>query len=373
MTHSISRRAWLQRSAVAAAVLPVSRWFNPGMDFMPSPETGSDLIRLNSNENPYGPSDRAREAVIDSLRESNRYPRDYVARLKQAIAEREGLTDKHILITAGSAELLALTGLVYGLDKGELIAPHCTFDLMLQYAEKLGCKWNRIPLMSDMQQDLNAMQNAIHADTKLVFVCHPNNPTGVQLPSAQLRAFCEVNASRVPIYVDEAYIELCPDGRSASMINLVDQYPNIIIGRTFSKVFGLAGMRIGYAIAHPTTIEKLSDFHQGWNMSVSVMGCAAAMACLRDNAFEVFSKQKIEEGRKILTDAFDQWDVRYLPSTTNFVFYENAKFSEDPVQFLRKENILVRNYAHTPGWTRVSVGKPEELHKFLEVSGKMLS
>jgi histidinol-phosphate aminotransferase len=359
---------------MAAAILPISSWYRPDADDYFSPKRGAPgAIRLNSNENAYGPGDAARKAIIESLSEANRYPWSHIEKLREAIAEREGLTSKHVLITAGSTELLGLAGLVFGLDKGELVACHPTFDFLMVYAEKIGCTWARTPVNDKFECDLNALNAATGKNTKLVFVCNPNNPTGIEIPSEQLKMFCAEQAVKYPVYIDEAYIELSPEGRKSSMVGLVDKYPNLIVGRTFSKVHGLAGMRIGYALSHPDTIAKLSNLHTGRSMSISVPSAVAAIASLGDSAFEAMSRSKIIEGRNIVCKAFDKWGVRYLPSATNFVFFNNEKFSMDPLKALEQENIMIRNYPGVQGWTRVSIGKVEEMEMFVEAARKYVA
>lgn len=373
MTTSLSRRAWLQKSAMAAAILPVSGWYRPDTfsAYVPKP-VGDGAVLLNSNENAYGPGAAARLAITESIHAANRYPWNSIAMLAEEIAKREGLTPEHILVTAGSTELLGLTGLVFGLDKGNLAACHPTFDFLLTYAEKLGATWKRVPVDKDFQQDLNALDQAVDARTKLIFICNPNNPTGIEVEHEKLLSFCESHAPNHPIYIDEAYLELSPRGRSGTMVSLVNTYPNIIVGRTFSKVHGLAGMRIGYGVAHPDTIRRLSNLHTGRGMSISIAASAAAMATLQDPQFESYSREKIIEGRKMVESAFTDWGIAYLPSATNFIFFNNEKFSVDPVQAMEKENILLRNYKYVPGWTRVSIGKVEEMQRFLEAMKKTL-
>ncbi|MBK9103942.1 MAG: histidinol-phosphate aminotransferase family protein [Saprospiraceae bacterium] len=322
MTTNLSRRSWLQRSAMAAAILPVSRWYQPDsyISRSGSPFPAS-IIRLNSNENAYGPSQAARDAVMDSLNEANRYPRHFMASLREEIARRENLTPEHILLTAGSTELLGLVGLVYGLQGGEVVACNPTFDFMLIYTERLGCRWSRTPLTSTYQYDLQGLAKATGPDTKLIFICNPNNPTGIEIPNGELRAFCETQAKKYPVYVDEAYIELSPNGRESSMASLVDSNPNLIVGRTFSKVHGLAGLRIGYAIANPVTIDLLANFHIGRGMTISSASANAAIACLKDAEFEAYSRRKIIEGREMVCKAFDNLGIEYMPSAANFVFF----------------------------------------------------
>ena len=374
MTQSLSRRSWLKTSAMAAAVLPVSRWYQPDYSESSSkPRSLGGMIRLNMNENAYGPSEAARKAIIESLSEANRYPRYFTSALREEIAKRENLTPDHVLLTAGSTELLGLAGLVYGLEKGDLVACNPTFDFLLLYAERLGCSWGRTPLTQTYQQDLNGLDKACGSNTRLIFVCNPNNPTGIEIPTEELKSFCETQAKKYPVYVDEAYVELSPNGRNSSMASLVDSNPNIIVGRTFSKVHGLAGMRIGYAIANPKTIERMANLHTGRGMTISCAAAAAALACLNDPEFEAYSRTKIIEGREMVSKAFDKWGVEYLPSATNFIMFRNDKFSGDPVEAMEKENILLRKYDHLLGWTRVSIGTIDEMNAFLTAARKHIA
>jgi histidinol-phosphate aminotransferase len=358
---------------MAAAVLPISRWYQPDRFDTASGSSNPGSIRLNSNENPYGPSESVRKAILDNLTEVNRYPWNAINSLKEEIAARENLTSDHVMITAGSTELLGLAGLAHGMQGGELVACHPTFDFLLVYAERLGCTWARTPLDKHFQYDLHALDNIVSTNTKLIFICNPNNPTGMEIPFPRLRSFCDAHASKYPVYVDEAYIELSPHGRKGSMAELVSQLPNLIIGRTFSKVHGLAGMRIGYALAHPDMIKKMSNLHTGRGMSISGLAAAAAMASLNDPEFEAFSRSKIIEGREKVSKAFDDWNVKYLPSATNFIFFQNDTFTMDPVEAMEKENILLRKYDYVPGWSRVSIGTTEEVNSFLEAIGKYVS
>jgi histidinol-phosphate aminotransferase len=377
MTTNISRRLWLQRSAMAAAVIPISRWYDPNRHdykyYSPEAVNANGALRLNLNENAYGPSEAAKKAIVESLSEANRYPRQFLTDLKKALADREGLTPDHVIVTSGSTELLGLAGLVFGMKGGEMVACHPTFDFLLLYAEKMGCTWARTPLDEHHQTDLKALDRLVGKNTKLIFVCNPNNPTGVEIPYSQLRSFCETYASTYPMYIDEAYIELSGGGLKSSMASLIEAHPKLIVARTFSKVYGLAGMRIGYALGHPDIIKQMADLHTGRSTTLSAAAAAAALACLKDSEFENFSKSKIAEGKSIVSNAFSKWGVDHLPSATNFVFFKNDKFNGDPVKLLAEKNIFIRSYDYVPGWSRVSIGTTEEMNTFVTTIQKFLS
>ena len=228
------------------------------------------------------------------------------------------------------------------------------------------------PLDANNQYDLATLGKMANGNTKLIFVCNPNNPTGVEIPYETLKDFCQSHASTYPVYVDEAYIELSSNGLKSSMASLIPSHHQLIVARTFSKVYGLAGMRIGYALAHPDIIKGMSDMHTGRTMTLSAPSAAAALACMKDSEFEEFSKSKIRQGIDIVSRAFEQWGVEYLPSSTNFIFFKNDKFSADPVKALAEQNIFIRNYEAVPGWSRVSIGTLEEMHSFVSAAGKLV-
>jgi histidinol-phosphate aminotransferase len=370
---SLSRRAWLHRSALAAAALPLSRLYQPDhQSFENRPEEENEYIRLNSNENAYGPSDAARRAVLDSLADANRYPRHYYSKLISQIADRENVTPDHVMITAGSSEILGLVGLTYGIEGGDVLGCHPTFDFTMRYAEHLGCIWTRTPLTQNYQYNLAGLAGEAGPNTRLVFICNPNNPTGTEIPYSALRAFCLDQSRRHPVFIDEAYIEFSSNGRNNSMVDLAAEHQNIVIARTFSKIHGLAGLRIGYALAHPSTIALLKRYHSGRNVTVSNAAAAAASACLDDPEFENFCYKKIVEGRGLVCLAFDNWGVDYMGSSASFVCFKNDKFTMKPREAMEKENILIRDYSEFPGWSRVSIGTVPEMKTFIEAATKYI-
>ncbi len=370
---TLSRRAWLHRSALAAAALPLSRWYQPGQESMVSQtEDETDFIRLNFNENSYGPSDAARTAILASLSEANRYPWAIHQKLITQIAERENVSPDNVMITAGSSEILGLVGLAYGIEGGEVLGCHPTFDFTMRYAEGLGCTWSRTPLTEDYHYNLAALAAAAGPKTRLTFVCNPNNPTGIETSYTELHAFCLDQSNRHPIFIDEAYIEFSSKGRRNSMVDLAVRKPDVVVSRTFSKIHGLAGLRVGYGLAHPATIALLKNYHTGRGMTIANTSAAAASACLNDPSFEDFCLEKMIQGREMVCQAFDGWGVEYMPSAASFVFFKNDKFNMLPIDALKKEKILVRDYDYFPGWTRVSIGTVDQMKSFIAAAGKYI-
>ncbi len=378
MAKQFSRRELIKKGALASALIGIpgmalTRSLHPaGTEFQISRRV-KDAVRLNRNENPYGPSKSAREAIIESIAEGNRYPRAAIMDLKEVIAGKEGLTPDHILVTAGSTELLGLAGLAYGLKGGKLISSQPTFDFLLEYSTRVGAEWVKIPLTEDYQYNLDGMRKAADADTRLLFVCNPNNPTGIEIPHNDVRSFCEEMGKKHVIYLDEAYIELSSMGLKGSMADMVNEYPKLIIARTFSKIYGLAGLRIGYAIAHPDTIRYLMQYHIGRMVTPSVTSVRAAIASLKDKKFYHMSGKMIAEAREHVCRKFDHWGITYLPSVTNFVFFKTDKFESDVRESLEKKNVYIQNYMHIPGWARVSIGTKDEMDEFLSETKKLIA
>ncbi len=276
------------------------------------------------------------------------------------------------MITAGSSEILGLVGLTYGIEGGDVLGCHPTFDFAMRYAERIGCTWSRTPLTADYNYNLLGLDAETGPFTRLIFICNPNNPTGTEIPHAELRAFCLDQSRRHPVFVDEAYIEFSSRGRKNSMVDLVAEQPNVIVARTFSKIHGLAGLRVGYALAHPSTIALLKNYHTGRNVTVSSAGAAAASACLEDPEFESFCREKIVHGRGLVCMAFDSWGVDYMHSAASFICFKNDKFSMSPREAMQKENILIRDYDDFPGWSRVSIGTVPEMNTFIAAAKKYI-
>lgn len=376
MSNPITRRDLLKKGALASALLgiPGASMANLISPYQIRPsENGDEVVKLNSNENPYGPSASARQAIIDSISAGNRYPRNAITKLIKLIAEKEGLTPAHITITAGSTELLGLAGLTYGLKGGDLISSQPTFDFLLEYSTRIGANWIKVPLTDDYQYNLDGIRKNVSDKTKLIFICNPNNPTGIEIPNNDVRSFVEEMAPKCAVYLDEAYIELSSMGIKGSMSSMVDQYPNLIIARTFSKIYGLAGLRIGYAIAHPDTIKNMNYHHTGRMITPSVTSVHAAIASMQDNEFFDMSRDLNAQARELVYAQFDEWGISYLPSATSFILFKTDKFDVDIRKELERKKVYIRTYGHVPGWARVSMGTLAEMDVFLKETGGFLS
>ena len=239
------------------------------------------MVRIIANENPYGPSTKALAALIEAGNESWQYANRRETRLKQLIAEREGVSEKQIMIAAGSGEILRAAALAFA-SGGEVLCAKPTFSFLRTYATNIGCPITEIPLDSEMRHDLPAMAAAVSPATQLVYVCNPNNPTGTMVQGKTLRAFAKNVAKKAPVLVDEAYLDIWDDKLEHSAVENVRNGHGVVVTRTFSKLHGLAGLRIGYAIGHADLIQKLETMR----MSIlNLPGVQAATASYLDFDF----------------------------------------------------------------------------------------
>ncbi len=362
---NINRREWLQKSLLASSSLLIANHPMIASVFGQQSKFENTLL-LAANENPYGPPKTATDAIIMSLSEANRYPFAIYGELEQAIAEKNNLSSEEVYLTAGSTEVLSLLGQHVGLKTGEILIPHPSFPTLIMFGERCGASIKKVPMSSDTI-DLDQLSDSISDKTSLVYICNPNNPTSTEVAFNDLQTFCRKVPSTVLICIDEAYIEYSKDGTKSSLASLVQELPNLIICRTFSKVYGLAGLRIGYALSHKKNIHALRERHLGWGMATSMTSVIAAKAALSDSAFISKCVQKNEEGRQILYEAFDNWDVQYARSATNFVYTTSLnRFQKDFIQKLRAEKIQISQWGFMNyDYARISISTPEDMREFV--------
>lgn len=364
-TNNFNRREMLKMGAFASATALLN--FNqPSAGARAQKLQANSVIQISRNENPYGPSRRARQAIIEAVTAGNRYAGDEAALLEKMIAEREGLEPENVVLATGSGEVLAMAAVAYGLDKGEIIAADPTFEWLLRYAAQLGAKINRVPLDEKHAHDLNEMSRRISSSTKLIYVCNPNNPTATIVPSGELRQFCEEAAKRAAVLVDEAYLEYLEDFPAPSMIDLVKRGANVIVLRTFSKIYGLAGLRVGYGLARKEVAARLRKFRMTWLNPVSLR---AAAASLEETEFVRESRRKNAETRRYVLAEMDKLKLAYAPSYANFFYFNTGTNNRDLPAKLAKFNIRIGNASNAPlesDWARVTIGTMEEMRAFVK-------
>ncbi|MDH5608295.1 MAG: aminotransferase class I/II-fold pyridoxal phosphate-dependent enzyme [Cyclobacteriaceae bacterium] len=368
----INRRQWLKSAGLAGSVallggLPSlstaeQRKFNP--------RQSNGTILLNSNENPYGPSARVQEAIKKGFDIACRYPFAYSRELEQMIAEKEGVPTDHIVICGGSTEGLKVTGITFTAGGGEIIAAQPTFLSMMEYAGQWGASINWVPVDKDMQHDLDEMEKRISSKTRLIFLCNPNNPTSTLLPAQRVLDFCQAASKKTIVFSDEAYYDFIEEPNYPSMVQLVKQGRDVIVSRTFSKVYGLAGLRIGYLIARPALAEKIRNNIVAYT---NVLAIEAARAALVDKEFYSFSLQKNREAKQLITKVLDEMNLNYLTSHTNFVFFHTGRDIKTLQQQMKAEGVHIgRPFPPFTDWCRISTGTVEEIQLFAQTLQKVM-
>jgi histidinol-phosphate aminotransferase len=321
------------------------------------------LIRLGSNENPYGPSEKARQAVLNSLSEGNRYSHNAAGEVKNAIASKLHVSADHIILGSGSSELLCLAGMFTGIEGGAILSAFPTFRLLMDYGAKFNARWDKVNLDEFMKHDLSAMLSAIRPDTKMIFVVNPNNPTGTVVDNDQLKSFCIEASKKAIVFVDEAYIEFLDNPEEKSMVQLVKQGHNIIVSRTFSKVYGLAGLRAGYLIGSPDLMKKISE-KQVWG-NYNQAGLAAAVASLEDHEFVKMTKQKNAEALDYFSLYLKKNNWLIGQSFANVVLFPAPLDGKTILEETEKRGFQIRIWDYQDKeWCRVSIGTLDEMKAF---------
>jgi histidinol-phosphate aminotransferase len=372
ITH-LSRRLFLGGSAAmagaiaSASVVPLVHAGAPAAPAPGLPNFGPKpgVAKLNANENPYGPSEAALAAMAAASAQGAYYVGESVPRLKQMIAERNGVDPAWVSLSAGSSGVLTYLA-VAASKNGKILAPDLYWDTTVLKAVEQGAEYVRLPKTADLSIDLGAMEAALDGSIGMVQITNPNNPTGLVLPPEALRAFCRKASAKTLVLVDEAYNELTDDPEKHSMIDLVREGRNVAIARTFSKLYGLAGMRVGYLIAPPAITEQVNRYGLG-DYAMNQAGVAAAIASYADEKFVAYSKARIVEGREMIMAAVQQVGLEALPSGTNFVFVNLGSLNAEAFRAsMAARDILVRGiYGDYTNWSRVSMGRIEDLERYV--------
>jgi histidinol-phosphate aminotransferase len=379
---NISRRDWFKSSLALTAGFTVTPALVQSLmaapvseaerQFFAKAKMSGQKVRLNSNENPYGPSEKAREAVKQSLSQGNRYAFNELEELRKLLAAKEGVDPTWILLGAGSGELLCQTGIAYGLEGGRVLSAYPTFTLLMNYAERMNATWDKVDLNEKLEFDYDKLLSAIKSDTRLVFSCNPNNPTGTVVNSEKVKAFCEEASKKTLVYADEAYLEFLEPSEQKSMVSIIQKNPNVVVSKTFSKIYGLAGLRIGYLVGHPDVLSKIGKY--GDTISPSQTALAAAKASLGDEEFMKMTRQKNALARKVLTDYLDQKKYFYGKSQTNVVLFPAPKDGKTILTNLDEKGYLIRIWEYQgKEWCRVSIGTQDEMKGFIKAFDEVVA
>ncbi len=382
MYRSMSRRQWLIASGLGAgASLTLPGVLQAGVaghldlpgstDFLEL-ERAATLarraagpVRLSSNENPFGMSPKAKDALMAAWDQHNKYALPAQAQLRAAYAKSVGVAPENVLVTQGSGEVLDVTALAYGMHGGEIVSPWPTYEGLPRYAEAIGATVHKVPLLPDLGHDFEMMDRRTTNAVELVFVCNPNNPTGTLADPKKVRDFVGSASRRAVVLVDEAYHDFVDDPNYTSMIDMVRRGENVIISRTASKIHGLAALRVGFAIARADIIARLEKHVTG---TPNIFGVQATIAAIADTPYQEFIKKTNREGRTMLTAALTKLGKRVAPSQTNFVFFQAGLPTETVRTAMLEKGFMVgRAFPPYNDWVRVSIGTAEEMQNFVKV------
>lgn len=327
-------------------------------------ELGLDeVIKLASNENPYGSSSLVVEAIQAELSQLSLYPDGSSAELTAVLAEHLGVERNQIIFGCGSDEVIALITRAFILPKDESIMADQTFSVYKSNVDIEGGVCIEVPL-KDGVHDLDAMLAAVTDHTKIIWICNPNNPTGTIVEHDNLISFLNQVPAHVLVVLDEAYCEFVTDENYSDGISLLNQYPNLVVLRTFSKIYGLASLRIGYAVAIAQVVTYINQVREPFN--TSRIAQAAAKAALTDYDFVEACRSKNQQGIEYLCGQFDELGLSYFPANGNFIFVNIESSGMEMFQRLLGKGIIIRaGFGKYPNYIRVSVGTPEQNEKFI--------
>ncbi len=323
----------------------------------------ASIVKLASNENPLGMSARARDAAQAALSDLARYPDGGAFALKAALCRKFGVKAAQLVVGNGSNDILELAAHAFLAPGLSAVYAQHAFAVYPLATNAIGARGIEVPAR-DFGHDLDAMASAIAADTRVVFIANPNNPTGTFVPGAELEAFLGKVPKDVLVVLDEAYTEYLSPAQRYDAIAWLERFPNLLVSRTLSKAYGLAGLRVGYAIAHPEVADLMNRVRQPFN--VSSVALAAAEAALADDEFLARSAEINRRGMAQLTGAFAAMGLEWIPSAGNFVSVRVGDAASVNAALL-KQGVIVRPIAGygMPEWLRVSIGLPEENARFI--------
>jgi len=372
-TISVSRRKFAQllgAGAAAALVRPPLSFAKLTQPGATSSTAGGTIVRLSANENPYGPSPNALKAMTDSFGLACRYPDEHNNVLIDKLARLNRVNHDEILLGDGSGEILKLCAETFtGPQKGKLVAADPTFEAILNNAKANGAEVVKVPLNSTFAHDLPKM----HAATKsgLIYICNPNNPTASITPKDELRDFIAKTPRETMILVDEAYFHYADSPDYVSVIPLVKEHPNLVVSRTFSKIYGMAGLRCGYCVAQKEAVDRMRS-NQMWD-SVNIMALAAASASL-DDTDQVPNGQRLNsETKTFVISELQRMGHKTIPSQANFIMFDCKKPVVPLIKTLKERSVHVgRLFPALPSHMRLTIGKKSEMEIFLETFRELM-
>jgi histidinol-phosphate aminotransferase len=363
-TGTLNRRGFTQMLGAGAALAALRPPFALGAR---APHTrfvraASPVVRLSSNENPYGPSPAALSAMTEAFGLAWRYPDEHQDALIEELSKLHGVSANQILLGDGSGEILKLCAAAFTGPGKRLVVADPTFEAIAHHARTAGAEVVPVRLTSDYRYNLSKMLAAQGAG--LVYVCNPNNPTASVTPKDEVRAYLSKVPRETFVLVDEAYYHYAEGGDYESVMPLVREYPNLIVARTFSKIYGMAGLRCGYCVAQAQTIERMRA-QQTWD-SVNIMALVAALASLRDSAQVEQGRRRNGEVKKFVYAELDKLGFAYIPSAANFMMIDMRRDVKPLIAAMRQRGVEVGRFFPTlPNHMRVTVGTRADMESFL--------
>ena len=369
--HTFSRRHFVGGAAAALGVAGLTPTAVIGAGLRPPPkgveplDPYDDLAKLSSNENPYGPSEKMLEAMKGAWKYSNwyGYPDGDIL---EKIAESHGVPTDHVMINAGSGETLRVAGLAFLRHEEKVVGVSPTYLTVYRTASGIDADVIERPLLPDYTQDIDDLievTNRYYRDVGMVYICNPNNPTGVIVPGDDIRRLLDGIPEDVPVLIDEAYHHFIEDPRYETAVPYIKEGRKVLVTRTFSKIYGLAGMRLGYGIAPPDMIDQMRDYATG---SVNALVKWGGVAALEDKEYEAWVKDTSNTLRDQTADVLRGQGFDVLPSETNFFMVRTGRpTSEVRAEFRKHEVAVGRDFPPMLDWLRVSVGTEDEMNRFL--------
>jgi len=333
----------------------------------------TNIVKLASNENPLGPSSKAVKAIEASFQDLCRYPDGGGFKLKTALSERYSIEIKQVTLGNGSNDLLEIIARVFADSTSEIVFSQYAFAVYPLVTQSIGAKAVEVPAV-EWGHDLIAMAKAVNDKTKLIFIANPNNPTGTYVSQRDLVRFLDSVPREVIVVLDEAYCEYIDDSHQdfPDGVALLPKYPNLVVTRTFSKAWGLASLRVGYALSHPDIADLLNRVRQPFNVDTFALEAAAGV--LTDHEYLALSRKTNSEGMRLLTSGFEKMGLDYIPSVGNFVTFDTGRDGIAVYQALLERGVIVRpvsNYGMAQH-LRVSIGLQKENERFLSALAEVL-
>ncbi|MEM9324079.1 MAG: aminotransferase class I/II-fold pyridoxal phosphate-dependent enzyme [Bacteroidota bacterium] len=367
-----TRREWLRLSLLGVPLLSNAGGCSRSAEASELPGlVDEEVRRLLYNENPYGSSPQARAAITESMDRINRYAtfsaRDFED-LKQLIADQEGVQPGNVLLGHGSFEVLTWVSAYFGAKGGELVVPTPSFDVVGNFGRSIGAMVKPVAINDDFKMDLASMEAQVGSQTKLVTLCNPNNPTGTSCDQDELIGFCDRVSERAFVLVDEAYIHYLEDWEHRTMARRIADDKNLLVTRTFSKIYGMAGLRVGFLLGPSPLIKSLETrYTLGFpgNMP-NTLSVAAAMASLTDGAFLAESRSRNAARRSAFCQELTSMGLSYIESDTNFVYFDVEDFPKYKAKMWESRILLAGGWPAKPNWARVTISTSPDMDFLVE-------